>query len=578
MPWCQNWGLITYRDNAILWDPALNTIVQLQRVAFVMAHELAHQWFGNIVTAAWWSQLWLNEGFARYMQFLAGDDVSPELQLTEQFITVAQRQAMLTDSSPRTNPIVTDNGSGLSDITYAKGASVLRMIVGLITEPVFHAGIKAFLRQFQYSSAYTIDLFTILDAAVKQAGGSANVTEIMWEWTSVSGYPLVSCDSATQADGSCVWTCTQQRFYSYDEPNPANSTWTIPLTLTTPTPIPASVNLVWPKDQRTFTFTLPTTPAWVKLNTNTTGFYRVQYSPSQWAALVHALNRPGFSDLHHDDRVGLVNDAFALLDKGLLGPVHVMNISLFLQYDTSFVTWTIAAPSLLSLWDRVKYQLGDGREAMSMYMQQLMGSVALKMNISRTNTIADEVLENLLASAIARFDLGRRTQLLRMYEQLERGEVRVREIPANLVDLVLQVGVAASTESVFSSWVYARYAAKMRANETDPDDPYAVLGFPSLLTALTQTQQLDSLRTLFERAADPRYFRPQDAATVITGAAANDYGLVVFNDFLNSTQSTAAHTQRTTTRASASSASPPHFADFSFLCACAGGSRRGTRR
>ena len=145
LPLCccgQNWGLITYRDNAILWDPAVNTIAQLQRVAFVMAHELAHQWFGNIVTAAWWSQLWLNEGFARFMQFLAGAAVSPELQLTEQFITVAQRQALITDSSRNTNPIVTDNGGGLSDITYAKGASVLRMIVGLIGEGVFDDGIR----------------------------------------------------------------------------------------------------------------------------------------------------------------------------------------------------------------------------------------------------------------------------------------------------------------------------------------------------------------------------------------------------------------------------------------------------
>ena len=401
-----------------------------------------------------------------------------------------------------------------------------------------------FLRQYQYSSAYTIDLFTILTAAVQKAGGSTNVTEVMWEWTGVAGYPLVTCDSATQPDGSSVWTCSQQRFYSYAEPNPANTTWTIPLTLTTPTPIPSSVNLLWPKGQRTFSFTLPTTPAWVKINTNTTGFYRTQYSPAQWGQLIHALNRPGFSGLQHDDRVGLVNDAFALMDKGLLAPVQVLNISLFLQYDTSFVTWTIAAPSLLSLWSRVKYQLGDGRDAMTAYLQQLMGAVALKMNISATNTIADEVLESLLASAIARFNLGRRSQLQRIYEQLERGEVKISEVPANLVDLVLQVGVAATRQNVFSSWVYQRYAAKRRTNETgggDPDDPYAVLGFPNLIAALTETQEEENLRLLFERAADDRYFRLSDAGAIIRGAAANDFGLPIFNSYINSTTSHTFH-------------------------------------
>ena len=415
---------------------------------------------------------------------------------------------------------------------------------------------------------------------MRKAGGATNVTEVMWEWTSVSGYPLVTCDSATQPDGSCVWTCSQQRFYSYAEPNPANSTWTIPLTLTTSTPIPASVNLVWPKNQRTFTFTLPTTPAWVKVNTNTTGFYRVQYSNAQWAQLSHALNRPGFSGLHHDDRVGLVNDAFAFLDKGLLPPVQVLNISLFLQYDTSFVTWTIAVPSLLSLWNRVKYQLGDGRTAMFGYMQQLMGAVAVKMNVSAVNTIADEVLESLLASAIARFDLGRRTQLQRIYAQLESGAMQVTDVPANLVDLVLQVGVAATTENVFSSYAYSLYAAKAKVNTTrGDDDPYAVLGFPNLIAALTETQDVDSLALLFERAADARYFRPSDAGAIIRGAAANDYGLPIFNGYLNDSKS---HTDHTHTHTTFAWTLPSPLADLT-LClslplSLAGGFRCGMRR
>ena len=281
----QNWGLITYRDNAILWDPRVNTIVQLQRVALVIAHELAHQWFGNIVTASWWSQLWLNEGFARFMQFVAGDAVSPELQLTDQFITIAQRQALVTDSSANTHPVVNEQSlQSLSDIIYAKGASVLRMIVGLIGADVFESGIRQYLLQYQYKSTVTSDLFTVLDQAVKQAGGTTNVTEVMREWSYVAGYPVVSCDAASQADGSYVWTCSQQRYYSYAEPNPADSTWTIPLTLSTPVSM-VLPNLVWPIGQKTFSFTLPSTPSFVKLNTNTTGFYRVLYSAPLWMNL-----------------------------------------------------------------------------------------------------------------------------------------------------------------------------------------------------------------------------------------------------------------------------------------------------
>ena len=138
-------------------------------------------------------------------------------------------------------------------------------------------------------------------------------------------------------------------------------------------------------------------------------------------------------------------------------------------------------------------------------------------------------------------------RLQRLYAQLETGAIQLRDVPANLVDLVLQVGVAATTENVFSSYVYSLYAAKMKANTTggDPDDPYAVLGFPRLIAALTETQDLDSLALLFERAADPRYFRPSDAGAIIRGAASNDYGLPIYNAYINSTQSHSQHIRAT---------------------------------
>ena len=105
----ENWGLITYGNTALLWDPATDNVAQLQRVAVVIAHELAHQWFGNLVTAAWWSQLWLNEGFATYVEYIGAGVSNPELLMQDQFISVAQRQALTFDSGPNTHPIINDN-------------------------------------------------------------------------------------------------------------------------------------------------------------------------------------------------------------------------------------------------------------------------------------------------------------------------------------------------------------------------------------------------------------------------------------------------------------------------------------
>ena len=182
----ENWGLITYGNTALLWDPATDNVAQLQRVAVVIAHELGHQWFGNLVTAAWWSQLWLNEGFATYVEYIGAGVSNPELLMADQFISIAQRQALTYDSGPNTHPIINDNTiTGTFDnVDYAKGGSVLRMIQGMLGEAVFISGIRNYLKHFQFDNAYSTDLFSELTSAATSAGQSVNVTEVMYEWTS----------------------------------------------------------------------------------------------------------------------------------------------------------------------------------------------------------------------------------------------------------------------------------------------------------------------------------------------------------------------------------------------------------
>ena len=533
-------GLITYTESALLYNPAVNTVATLQRVATVMSHELAHQWFGNLVSAAWWSQLWLKEGFATYSEYLGPTVTNPELLMPDQFISVAQRQALAFDSGPASHPIDNvDTISGSFDsIDYAKGGSVLRMVQGMLGEAVFIAGLRSYLRHFQYSSAYSTDLFSELTAAAALSGMDVNVTEVMREWTAVAGYPIVNCTTAPQGD-TVLWTCTQLRFYSYNTSSPANSTWTIYLTYTTPS---ASLPpMWWPATQQgPLTFSVPASVAFVKLNANTTGFFRVAYDAPSYAALSAALNRPGHSGIPHDDRLGLVNDAFVLATLGRQSWPATLNLSLFLQHDTSFPVWQVAYPALMTVWNNVMYT--DVRDVYSEYLRQAMSGVALQLNLTGgPQSVSDSILETLMGSGLLRFRVsGRVDELQRIFDELFAGRRRVADVNPNLLDLVLEAGVTdGGRSSARWDWVYTRFYLQLLWNNTDnstSDDVLNPLGFPAIIRVLTATHFPDRLQAVLNSTLNstlpPLSIAAQHRLTFLLGVVRNELGLPLFNAWL----------------------------------------------
>ena len=312
---------------------------------------------------------------------------------------------------------------------------------------------------------------------------NVNVTEIMREWTAIAGYPLVSC-STTQSGGSTQWTCTQSRFYSYAEPNPASTKWTIYLTGTTPAS-PSPFPIWWPATLSSpLLFSVPSSVPFVKLNTNTTGFFRVLYDAPSYAALSVALNQPGYSGLHHDDRLGLINDAFALAVLGRQSWPATLNLSLFLQHDISFPVWQVAYPSLNTVYNYLKYTNTTAKVLYVQYVQQAMTGVAthLSLNRSATPSAADAILETLLAVPMVRFNVGGRVSALQsIFVDLYDGLITVKDINPNLLDMVLEAGVMDGLYPNRWQWVYQTfYLAKLSSvNSTTSEDPLASPRLPS---------------------------------------------------------------------------------------------------
>ncbi len=537
----ENWGLITYRDTELLWDPAVNTVAQLQRVSTVIAHELGHQWFGNLVTAAWWSQLWLNEGFATFVEYIGAGYTNPELQMEDQFISVAQRAALAYDSSPQSHPIILDNTvtGSFSTITYSKGGSLIRMVEAVLGRPAFLAGLKAYLTGKAFGNAVSTDLFAYWDAASLASGSTPyNVTEFMYEWTTRAGYPLLNCSTSRAAGAdSTTWTCVQSRFFTYS-PAPVDSTqWMLPVSAV------SSAGYSWmgffsPRVQRTYTFSQPDSATWLKLNHNSTGFYRVLYPTDVYSQLTSALLAPSFGGMRHDDRLGLLGDVYVFAQQSLLTYVQTLNFSRFLQHDQAFTVWQVAHPVLAQLYDRLRYT--EARQSMAQYMQQALQAAASSIALGsggRTNgtqAAANVILETTVASSIVRFNAaGKRDQLQDIFSQLYNGSIQLSDVNPNFIDTVLEVGVANGTVAEWQFVYELLWSYRRSPNMTNP---VPSINSQRALSILAAPQSELLIRRLLDVLSDPTnlnmLFAPTDVAALFTSMASTDAGLPVFNAWI----------------------------------------------
>src|SRR5881409_439390 len=305
----ENWGGITYYESALLFDPKNSSTETKQNIYEVLAHEMAHQWFGDLVTMAWWDNLWLNEGFASWMGSKCTAHFNPqwEVWLRREFPRdptrrsgIAKEAAMESDARSTTHAIQqriateAEANSAFDDITYKKGQSFLRMLESFLGEDVFRDGIRRYITAHNYSNSTTADLWSALSEASKKP-----VAEIAAGWTQQPGFPIVKVKR--EADGKV--RLTQERF-TVNFKNPPPLEWKIPLTYAVIGQAPAALLMTNATD---ILENIPADRA-LKLNVNGAGNYRVEYDEPSWSLLIQALPKIGV-----EDRVNLLSDSWALV-------------------------------------------------------------------------------------------------------------------------------------------------------------------------------------------------------------------------------------------------------------------------
>src|SRR5438874_8158766 len=294
----ENWGAITFREILLHADKDTSTSTK-KSIAEVIAHEIAHMWFGDLVTMKWWDDLWLNESFATFMAYKVVDWAYPQWKIWQDFVKNSTGGAMARDALNSTHPIEAKVKSPeeieelFDEISYGKGASILRMIEAYIGPDKFQKGVSKYLQQFRYSNASGHDLWSSLEEASR-----ADVSRIMEGWISQEGFPVIK---ASLVDGRL--SLEQERFLLTG--GTSKQTWPIPVTIN----IDGKTQSLL-LDKKKAEVNLPTTPRSLKLNVDQTGFYVVQYDGKELLDLVW---KSGLSPL---DRWGLIRDAKAFLLSG----------------------------------------------------------------------------------------------------------------------------------------------------------------------------------------------------------------------------------------------------------------------
>ncbi|XP_034944364.1 endoplasmic reticulum aminopeptidase 2-like isoform X3 [Chelonus insularis] len=507
----ENWGLITYREASILYDPKETSTVAHEWVAIVIAHELAHQWFGNLVTMKWWNDLWLNEGAASFIEYKGVNHVSPEWNMMDQFVLDKTQSGLVLDALTTSHPIsvpVKDPSeieAIFDTISYNKGASILNMLEGFLGEEVFKKGLNEYLKTRAYGNADTNDLWSVF---TKHSNKTFDVKAIMDTWIHQTGFPLITI----KRDGKVI-TASQKRFLLTPPDNETeanqksqfNYKWYVPLSYFTDKD-PSTVYNVW-MNMSDVTFEIPEEVNYIKCNVNQSGFYRVAYPEDMWNSIIDTL-MTNHHVLTPIDRASLIDDAFTLSDAGEINATIPLRLSLYLLKERDYIPWATAL-SYLHSW---KEKLGEsaGYKRYIIFLKKLLGPVTEYVGWNDEGSHLTKLLR--IAVLQAAVELKLESVLKPAKNLFEEWMHRQKKITPNLRDVVYIAGVRFGGEEEWN------YCWKLYQKTQVPSEKRI------MLQALGSASDPWLLQRYLLKTLDRENIKSQDIEAVISSVARNPDG------------------------------------------------------
>ncbi|XP_056616985.1 glutamyl aminopeptidase [Triplophysa dalaica] len=516
----ENWGLITYRETNLLFDENESSSYDKQRVASVIAHELVHQWFGNIVTMDWWDDLWLNEGFASFFEYVGVEQAEPNWGMRDIMLISDVFPVMVDDALLSSHPIIVDVSSPaeitsvFDGISYSKGASILRMLEDLLGRDTFRDGCRSYLKAYPFQNAKTADFWE----ALTNVSGRP-VADIMDTWTKQMGYPMLNLITT-----STTAKLTQTRFLLDPNADPSQPSsplgykWTIPVKWNSLNSNNDSI--IFDKGQTELVIPgySPTSDGLIKVNKDHMGFFRVHHSDIMWTTISEQLLA---DHLVYDatDRSGYIDDVFAFGRANIIDYANAFNLMKYLINETNYIVWDRVSTSI----SYVANMLADDAVLYPKFQKLLRGHV---QKISKDLGWDDEgnqtdrlLRETVLGIACQMGDQEALNQASDIFNKWIYGQLS--SVAVNLRLLVYRYGMKNSGSAAEWEIMFERYLNATLAQEKD-----------KLLYGLASVEDVTLLSRLLEATKNESIIRSQDVFTAVQYVSRNKYGKTMAWDWV----------------------------------------------
>uniref|UniRef100_A0A224XI48 Aminopeptidase n=1 Tax=Panstrongylus lignarius TaxID=156445 RepID=A0A224XI48_9HEMI len=536
----ENWGLITYRETDLLYDEKNSAILNKQRVASVIAHELAHQWFGNLVTMKWWTDLWLNEGFATYVSQLGVNKVFPEWNYIEEDIVDSIEVVYELDSLKTSHQISKEIGNPneisqiFDTISYRKGSAIIHMMHKFLGQSFEH-GVSDYLKEHKYGNAEQDDLWKSLTERAHKEGSlrkELTVKEIMDSWTLQTGYPILtvernyklgtvqisqkrylkippeSKDASGEESKSCWWvplTYTSQ--YEHDFNNTATKEWL------------KCGQLLQLKD-------VAKADEWLILNINIAGLYRVQYDDRNWRMIVKTLNSDNYKLISPLNRANLLLDVFDFAWRGDVDYTLAFEVLSYLIRETDYVPFNAGLGRLHAIGQMLKRTPAYGQY--TDFIRRLIKPIYQRYNklLEVPDKLGDLRMHILLNKWACTYGVGTcRKQAEDIFSkwQSQADPDSNNPIPTNVRHIVYCTIIKFGDADTWD-FLWERYLNSNHGSEKN-----------HILSALACSRDIWVLNRYLEWSIDDKSFiRKQDSSWTFGSVAGHSIGHYVACDFLQS--------------------------------------------